>query len=73
MHNIYYQLVAVISIVAVCMACSDAPIYREGQSTPDPWSYSDSISFVLPADDTTEVYDMYMVVTYTTSYPFQNI
>lgn len=67
-------LIVIIPIILALSSCSENYEYAETkQIAQEGWAFQDSLSFSLEAKDTTTLYSLYLDLTHTNAYPYQNL
>ena len=71
------QLLKPVLFCTLCLAlgaCPQGIIYQQVQTLPNDIFYRDSsIHFSFPIADSTQAYDIYLLITYTPAYPYRNL
>ncbi len=69
-----YSLFCLLSLVFISVACGPDYAYQQTyEMEGDVWSYADSLSFEFDVPDTNTIYDLYLDIKHSATYPNQNL
>ncbi|NJC25231.1 gliding motility lipoprotein GldH [Neolewinella antarctica] len=67
------RLFFLLSLIVGVASCGPTVVYEETKPTSEAgWPYADTLSFVFDVADTTQAYDLEVVVTHGTNFPYEN-
>lgn len=69
-----YRLLPVLLVLSLVTACGPNVIYEKEYEIPGAeWSYADTLDFEVTIDDTLAIYNLFLDLEYSRSFPFENM
>ena len=69
----YPKLLGLLLSLSLLPACQTKPLYSETKTLQGSWSYQDSLVFETEIQDTNQLYDLYLQLEHSETYPFANL